>query len=124
MSLLTSIRNGCEVLIDQNPSTIIITRTTRTDDGAGGYSEATSTLTAQTVRIFNKKTRVLNVSDGGWHSQRVVEMLAKYNADVKPKSAVNTDKFIYNTKTYTIKSVTDRLINGSIACKRCELEEI
>lgn len=124
MGLVESIRNGKENLINVNPALVTITRTAKVSDGAGGYTESTSTLSAQTVRIYSKQSRTLNVDDGGWHSERVVRMIAKHDADINPKSATNTDTFTYGGKTYEVQDVKDRVILGSTVYKECELKEL
>jgi len=124
LSLITSTRARINDVINQNPTTITITRTTKSSDGAGGYSTSTSTLSAQTVRIYRKKTRVLNVDEGGWHSSVITKMLAKYDADVQEKTATNTDSFTYDGNTYEVKHVENRYINGSIVKKTCEIEKV
>ncbi len=92
--LYESIRNQQAVLIEQNKAQIIISRTTRTDDGAGGWVETVTNLSAQDFRIYNKRTRVLNVNEGGWHSQRVTQLIAKNDADIEENNKTFLDVFL------------------------------
>lgn len=124
MSLVTSIRARQADLIRQNTASIAITRTTRTDDGAGGFSESNSTLAAQSFRLYNKRTRVLNLNDGGYHSQRIVKMIGAYNANVKKECAEYLDTFTYNSIKYKITDVKPVMTGGSVVFVECELEEI
>jgi len=124
MSLITSTRNQQANLINQNKASIVITRTTKISDGAGGYSTSTEDLDSQDVRIYNKRSRTLSVTDGGWHSERVVKMLCKYNADVKAESATNKDTFTHNSKNYKIHDVKDIFTKGSVVFKEAEIIEI
>ena len=129
--LYESIRARQENLINQNPTTITILRITRTrpDDGDGGVLETPSTLLAQTVRIYNKRARVLNIrvlniDEGGYHIQHIMGMIALYNADVKAESDTYLDKFNYGEKTYKIVDVKDITTQGQVVFKECGLEEI
>lgn len=124
MSLIASVRNNQINLINQNKASIVITRTSKVSDGAGGYTISTEDLASQDVRIYNKRTRILNVETGGYSSSRITKMIAKYDADVKRKTATNTDKFSYDDKTYEIKDVKNVYTKGSIVFKECELEEL
>jgi len=124
LSLVTSIRNQQENIINQNSASIVITRTSKTSDGAGGWISSTSNLSAQDVRIYFKRSRTLNIDDGGWYSVRVIKMLCKYNADVKAESANNKDEFTYGGKSYKIYDVKDIYTKGSIVFKEAEIIEL
>lgn len=124
MSLITSTRLRQENIINQNLASIVITRKAKVSDGAGGWITSTSTLASQDVRIYAKQSRTLSIDDGGWHSERVIKMLCKYNADVKAESANNKDMFTYGTKTYKIYSVKDVYTGGSIVFKEAEIIEL
>ena len=122
--LYESIRTFQDDIIAQNPASIIISRITRSDDGAGGWIETPSTLSIQDFRIYNKRTRVLNISEGGWHSQRVVMMIAKWDAKVEPENETFLDTFSYGDKDYKITDVKDIYTQGYIVFKEVALEEI
>lgn len=121
--LYTSIRERQESLIEQNKASIIITRITRTAVD-GGWTEATSTLASQDFRIYNKRSRVLNIQDGGWHSQRIVKMIAKYDANIQKESAQYLDTFTYGGIKYKITDVKPIYTGGQICFKECALEEM
>jgi len=123
MSLATSVRNRQANLIEQNKASIVITRTTKVSE-AGGYTTSTEDLASQDVRIYNKRTRILNIETGGYSSSRITKCIAKYDADVKRKTATNTDKFTYGDKEYEIQDVKNVYTGGSIVFKELELEEL
>jgi len=124
MSLVTSIRNQQTNLIAQNTTTAVITRTSKTDDGAGGYSTSDSTLASQDIRIYNKKVRVKNIDTGGWSTERVIEGIAKYDADINPETATNKDVFTFGGKSYKVKDVRDIYCQENIVFKELEIEEV
>ena len=124
MSLVTSIRNQQTNLIAQNTTTAVITRTTKTSDGVGGYTTSDSTLVSQDIRIYNKKTRVLNIDTGGWSTKRIIKGIAKYDADINPETATNKDVFSFGCKSYVIKDVRDIYCQENIVFKELEIEEI
>jgi len=125
MSIITSTRNQQINIINQNPASIIITRTSKVSDGAGGWTTLDpEVLDSQDIRIYSKRTRTLVVDEGGYHSVRVTKAIAKYDADVKKYSSTNEDKFIYGSKTYRIFDVIDKYVKGSIVFKELELEQL
>lgn len=124
MSVITSTRNQQSNIIAQNPASIVIIRTAKVSDGAGGWTPSTETLDSQNVRIYFKRSRTLNIDDGGWHSERVIKMLCKYDADVKAESADNKDEFTYGDKSYRIFDVKDVYTKGSIVFKEAEIIEL
>lgn len=124
MELYEAIRNLQSDVINDNKASITIVRITRTAASDGGYTESTTTKTAQDVRIYNKPTRTLAVDEGGYHTQRTVKMIAKYDADILPESSTNLDTFVYGGKTYKVKDVIDIYTQGRIVFKECYLEEV
>jgi len=124
MSLITSTRNQQANLIEQNKASIVITRISKVSDGAGGWTTSEEDLDSQDIRIYSKRTRVLVIDDGGYHSIRITKGLAKYDADVKKYSSNNEDKFTYNGKNYRIFDVIDRGIKSEIVYKELELEQL
>ncbi len=124
MSLITSTRNQQENIIAQNPASIVITRISKVSDGAGGYNTSTAAFYSQDIRIYFKRTRVLVIDDGGYHSIRVTKGIAKYDANILKKSATNEDRFIHNNKNYRVFDVKDITCKGSVVFKELELEEI
>ena len=122
--LYESVRTRQSDIIEQNKAQIIISRTIRSDDGAGGYNETTANLSSQDFRIYNKQGRTLNLTDGGWHSQRITKMIAKYDANVQKESAIYLDAFTYNSIKYKIVDVKPIMTQGQIVFKECALEEI
>jgi len=124
LSLITSIRNQQENIINQNSASIVITRTSKISDGAGGWTSSTSTIAAQTIRIYSKKTRTLVVEEGGYHTVRITKGVARYDANILKYSSTNEDRFTYGSKTWRVFDVIDRYTKGQIVFKELELEEI
>lgn len=124
MELYESTRLRQDNIINQNKASIIISRTTRTDDGAGGWIEIITNLPSQDFRIYYKRSRVLNVNEGGWHSQRITQLIAKYDADIEAECETFLDTFSYGNKDYKITDVKDVYTQGYIVFKECQLEEI
>ena len=124
MSVVTSTRLRQTSLIEQNKASIVITRTAKTSDGAGGYSTSTSTLASQDIRIYSKRTRTLVIDEGGYHTVRVIKGVAKYDADIEKYSSDNEDKFTFGSKNYRVFDVMDQRIKGEIVYKELELEQL
>jgi hypothetical protein len=124
MELYEAIRLRQDNIINQNKASVVISRITRTDDGAGGYSEATTTLASQDVRIYNKRSRILNINDGGWHTARQTLMVAKYNANVQKESAIYLDTFTHNSIKYKITDVKPIMTQGYVVFLECAVEEV
>lgn len=124
MSLITSIRARQTELINQNPASIIITRKAKTRNTGGGWTETSSTLDAQTVRIYAKGERVIMVGEPGFSTVRPTKMIAKYDADILGRGANNVGTFPYDGKTYEVKDVKNEYANGSIVFKTCTLEKL
>jgi len=124
MSLITSTRNQQTNIINQNPTSITITRKAKVSDGAGGWTSSTSNLAAQTIRIYSKRVRTLVVEEGGYHSVRVTKAVAKYDANILKYSSSNEDTFSFGGKTWRIFDVIDRYVKSSIVFKELELEQL
>jgi hypothetical protein len=124
MKLYESIRNRQADFIAQNKAQIVISRITRTASTDGGYTEATTTLDSQDFRIYNKNSRVLNVNEGGYHSERITKLIAKYDADIQKESATYLDTFTYNSIKYKVADVKPILTQGFVVFLECELAEI
>lgn len=126
MELYESIRTRQDDIINQNPASIVITRTTRTRNSMQGFDEATTTLAAQTVRIYSKfrYIKIVNVSEAGWTVRKTQRMIAKYNADLKAESETYRDTFSYNSKTYKIIDISDVLTQNYVVFKEVEIEAI
>jgi len=125
MSVITSTRLRQSNIIAQNPASIVITRTAKISDGAGGWTTLDpETLASQDIRIYSKRTRTLVIDEGGYHTVRITKGLALWNADVQKYSATNEDKFTFGSITYRIFDVIDRYVKGSIVFRELELEQL
>ena len=106
-ALYESIRDRQAAIIAQNPASIVITRKTRALEtlGAGGLTETTTVLAAQTFRLYFKQEASIIVGEQGYNKQRAVKMTGEYNANVLPKTPNNLDSFSLDGKTYEITDV-------------------
>ena len=126
MELYESIRLQQDRIINQNKTSIIISRTSRVDDGAGGWVETITTLASQDVRIYAKLryTKVVNISEAGWTVKKTQKMIAKYDADLEAENETFLDTFSYNSMDYKIVDVQDMLTQNYVVFKECEIEAI
>jgi hypothetical protein len=128
MEIYKGIRQKQENIINDNPTSITITRTTKASDGAGGWTESTTTLDAQTVRLYTKGTvseiTSTDVAESGYTQVTILKMLAEYDADVERKTADNTDTFTANGRNYEIVDVLDVMVGGEIVFKQCQVREV
>jgi hypothetical protein len=125
--LYISIRNRQADIINQNPASIIISRITNVDDGAGGWLPTTSTLASQTVRIYDstvKDMAVLLVSDSGYHKSRIKKMIALWNSDFEAENETFLDTFSYNSSDYKIVDVKPKRTQDYVVYKEVFIEEI
>ena len=128
MTILEAIRAKQDKIINDDKTSIVITRVSKTEGDAGGYTQSTSTLDSQDVRLYRVSTAraVLNttVNEGGYVQTSTQKMLAKYDADVKRKTATNTDTFTVGTKTYEVIDVIDITVGSNIVFKECYIKEV
>jgi len=125
MSVVTSTRLRQSNIIAQNPASIVITRTAKISDGAGGWTTLDpETLASQDIRIYSKRTRTLVIDEGGYHTVRVTKGVAKYDANVLKYGSNNEDKFTFMGKTYRIFDVIDQRVKGEIVFRELQLEDI
>ncbi len=118
-------RSDASRMIADNPTSITITRVTSALSG-GKRSSSTSTVAAQTVRIYGKNvSEVAREGDEArFVRRREVRMLAAYNANVLPHSGMNEDTFTVGGVKYRIKNVRDIAWEGVVVSKQCTLEEL
>jgi len=126
MELYESIRLRQADIIAQNKASIIISRTSRVDDGAGGWTELTTNLPPQDFRIYAKLryTKVVNISEAGWTVKKTQKMIAKYDADLEAENETYLDTFSYNSVDYKIVDVQDMLTQNYVVFKEAEIEAI
>jgi len=124
VKIYEDIRLQQDRIINQNKASIIISRTTRSDDGAGGWIETPSTLASQDVRIYFKQSRTLIIDEAGWHSERVTKMLMKWDADAEAENETFLDVFNYGSKDYKIYDIKDIYTQNYIVFKECSIIEL
>lgn len=105
-----------EKLINDNPTTINITRIIKIDDGLGGYTKEEVDIT-ETVTFYDRKSRREVITDYGktYTGVSITKILAKGNADI-----IRGDKFTVNGTKYKVLFPQD--YRG--ICKQVELEVI
>lgn len=127
MELYESIRNRQADIINQNKAQIIISRTTRSDDGAGGWIETTANLASQDFRIYDATFRdmaTLTINDGGYHKSRIKKMIALWNADIEAENETFLDTFSYNGADFKVVDVKNKTTQNYVVYKECFIEEI
>ena len=121
-----SMRIDTQRMIADNPSSITITRKTYAIT-KGARVPSTTTLSAQTVRFYEKKGPLNILADGERVRAirtREIKMLCLHDANVNPHSETNEDTFISGTTTYRIVQVRPVTWEGLIISKQCLLEEV
>lgn len=107
--------------IDQNPASIALTRTSQTPDGAGGFIESSTTLPAQTFRIFLSSMRGSREveSEGGERQINQSGLLAEHDADIQ-----RGDRFTMNGRDYKVEKVDPIGLVGQVVSMQAALEEV
>lgn len=108
--------------IKGDPIYITITRTTRTADNAGGYTEATTTVAEQAARMYSKSSMSVIPNEGGIARGISTRLLMVHDADVKRETEVNLDTFVVDTDTYKVVDVKLNTQNGMVVSRTCEVE--
>ena len=105
-----------EKLINTNPTTITITRVTKTDDGYGGHTETKATH-AVTVTFYDKKAKREIITDYGttYTGVSVTKILALGDSNI-----LEGDTFSNNGNEYRVAFVN----NYFDICKQIELDVI
>jgi hypothetical protein len=114
------VKRNVALQISKNPSTITITRTSYTDDGAGGKIKSTTTTKAQTVRIFmSASSEQQIVNEGGQIQVQQWGLLAKSDADIKQE-----DVFTFDSRTFRVRSILPARTGGQTVAFHVDLEEV
>jgi hypothetical protein len=119
------VRNARRMIMDTikgDPIYITITRTTRTADNAGGYTEATTTVAEQAARMYSKSSMSVIPNEGGIARGISTRLLMVHDADVKRETEVNLDTFVVDTDTYKVVDVKLNTQNGMVVSRTCEVE--
>ena len=88
--------------IDQLPTSIVLTRSTRTRTGTGGYTEVESSLPAQEFRIIGSSSLLEpeRRAEVGEVAGYRVQMVGHWDADVQ-----DGDSFVLNNHRYRVEFV-------------------
>lgn len=99
-----------------NPTEVIITRSAKTKNKAGGYDEGPIDLPPQIVRIFlNNPKLSTKTTEGGEVQKKTYGMLADYEADIQ-----KDDEF----EGYKVVDVTPIKYKGEIVSYQCKIEVV
>lgn len=125
--LVTMRRDHIKWVIQQNPVTITIQRTTKTRSG-GGFSQATNIVGPFVVRIFEQGmnrtpgeiSAVAGVKqeDPGWG------LLADYLADIQAGPLIKDEFDAPSLGHFVVKAVTPQLALGQVVGFQCDLERV
>lgn len=97
-------REQTKFFIDQNPYALTVHRNTRVPDGAGGYTETSADLPAQTVRVVSQ-ARTVAVQRRTVSGEVVIpdiSIVAEWDADLQ-----RGDTFTYQDLNMEIVWVSD-----------------
>jgi len=126
MDLVSLRRQHVAWAIQQNPVTIIIQRTEKTD--AGGYfTETPSTHGPYTVRIFQRGTQVpqtVSTLAGTKETDRTWGLLADYNADFKAGSNILDEFEVAGLGKFQVLNVYPQVVQGEIVGYQADLEKV
>lgn len=123
MEIYEAIRAKQKQIVEDDKTTITITRTTKTSE-SGGWKESKAALDPQDVRIYYKKVAITVIDEGGYTQTAVQKMLAYHDADIKRKTADNTDAFTVGSKKYEVVDVINITVGSQIVFKECQIREI
>lgn len=110
-------------LIAADPTAIVITRHTKGDDGAGGFTFTETVLDAITVRLYTYSTRNQREMVMPEGEVKTIELgiLAELGADIVVGHE-SYDTFPHGGRTYRIVGVRnyDDSTLGSMECTQCD----
>ncbi len=112
-------RRYIEKAIQSNPTTIVIRRIQRIDDGYDGFIEEEIELDPQTVTFYNRKSQREIIQDKGqtigYLSSNTEKILCTHDTDIQ-----DGDYFNANDREYRVIFVDNYLD----ICKQVELEVV
>ena len=113
-------------LINENPSTISITKKVYSDNGSGGMSETTTTLTSFIGRIFRRGFGAPEelVQLAGLKQREEYELLTPYDADISETSENVKQTFTVGTDTYEVTDLVVTKYQGEVVLKRALLKKV
>lgn len=125
MNLVEMRRTHTKFSIEQNPSVITISRTTR--DRSQGYINNVKTDEGPfVVRIFvSKSSTPQNITTLAGEKQvdQYFGLLADYNADIRAGTEVK-DEFVDNGMKFVVKAIYPQTVNGELVGYQGELERV
>jgi hypothetical protein len=126
MDLVTLRRNNTTWAINQNPTSITISRTGKVRQG-GGFKAIETIIGPLTVRISPKKSRSLNTTKTdtiGTRQEQVWFMIADYQADVKD-GPETTDEFdVSGLGHFIVKNVYPQMVNSQVVGYQVDIEKV
>lgn len=130
-SLLATLRQAHQALIDQNPVSVTVSRTALASNGAGGFNAPVAVPQAQpiTVRVYEEQplqngTRVETDLPGQRQVTKRWGLLAPATADLKA-DPLTTDEFaVAGLGAFRVKAVVPKRHAGALYGLQAELEQI
>lgn len=119
--VIETLRKSHLQLIEEVPTEVMILRTTKDEDGAGGFIETGETeIGPIKVRITPITRAIRNTySEAGETTKEQWQIFAPYDADIRQK-----DRLEYEDKELEIIRVTKRWYRGEVYAIQCEAEEV
>lgn len=127
MDLVAMRRDHIKWVIQQNPVTITIQRTTKARSG-GGFTQAQSIVGPFTIRVFeqgtNRAAREVSAvagtkgEDPGWG------LLADYLADIQASPLVKDEFDVAGLGHFVVKAVAPQLALGQVVGYQVDLERV
>lgn len=110
--------------IEQNSSSILISRTERVRVG-GGFDENETNVGPFQVRLYvtSGSPKKISVLAGEKQVDSYYALLADYQADIRADTNT-TDKFEVNGMGFEVKSVFPQRVAGNVVGYQCELERV
>lgn len=98
---LAVLRKQTEQFIKENPTSLALSRPTRTPNGKGGFTTTNAPVTAQTFRIIpQQRAGIASRNTDGEKVEPVFVMIGRWNADV-----TDNDAFVLGGRNYTVTYV-------------------
>lgn len=127
MDLVAMRREHVKWVIQQNPVTITINRTTKTRSG-GGFTPVQSVAGPFTVRVFeqgtNRPTREVSATAGTKEEDPGWGLLADYQADIQAGPLVKDEFDVAGLGHFMVKGVSPQLALGQVVGYQVDLERV
>ena len=126
MDMVALRRKHTSWVIQQNPTTITISRTEKTDVG-GYFDETKSKVGPLTVRIYQYGTwtpQEISTLAGTKQVDRTWGMLADWQADIKAGANVLDEFDVFGIGGFRVMEVYPQVVNGNLVGYQLVLEKV